>query len=241
MLGSAHDIDRLIVALEISNAVEAEALAIAVGINPSGSQFDTNPLLALDERQRYRRLLALRASSVRIEALPPPPSHPASSMWVPSYMMALNQRDYPGLGGSPRFSVAELRRQGHAMPEAVRGALMCAVWTPNRQLRCQALRCNHFISVSIAPDCRVCSLCLMGIYCPACAGAMMTPALCRVCLLFATVTRYPTAWMEQRRPQVQMLLSSNGIPPHSADADVGITMLQCLGGRAARRLLQPST
>lgn len=241
MLGSVRDIDRLIVALEISNGVEAEALAIAVGINPHGSQFDANPLRTLDELQRYRRLLALRAASVRIDALPPPPSHPAASMWVPSYMMALNQRDYPGLGGSTRFSVTELRRQGHAMPEAVRGALLCAVWTPDRQLRCQALRCNQFITTRIVADCRVCALCLMGIYCPACAGALMTPALCRVCLLFATVSRYPTAWMDQRRPQVQMVLSSNGISSQSANADVGVTMLQCLGGRAARRLLQPST
>ena len=233
------DLDKMLRILSLPDPSSAlEAMAFATGfINPHGS-FLSDECRELTVDERREKLSALpHVNGAQIPAPRPPPQQPACSAWVPEWQHSLRPTDYCGLGvdSDGVFRIPSLKRHCTLASGSVDCALACALAAEGREVRCQALRCSRPLRSPEVDRLRVCSLCLMGVYCDQCASvADAGNTLCRVCLLYSTVGDVPMEWMWRRGQTLRKTLDRGGVRATDSNAACWETVIALMAPRAVR-------
>ena len=240
------DLDKMLRVLSAPDPSRAlEAMAFATGfINPHGSFLSDDEAtldggcreLTVNERREKLRALPY-VYGAEMPAPTPPPQQPACSAWVPEWQHSLRPTDYCGLGvdADGVFRIPSLKRHCTLAPGSVDCALACALAAEGRELRCQALRCSRSLRSFEVCQLRVCSLCLMGVYCGECAPvADAGKTLCRVCLLYSTVGDVPMEWMWRRAQTLRKTLDHGGVRATDSNAACWETVITLMAPRAVR-------
>lgn len=199
----------LVDSLQGDGAWGLEALALAMGIDATGSFQCENPTSSslTSEQQRSRLVKASEfVPDIKLNALPPPSHGINGAVFSRNTLLP---SDYYGLGVDPEtgiFSLQLLDTHIAQMPVAVDSVLRQFFANHGACLACQAVSCQRVIKK--AKGCEVASCCLLSVFCPECVAAERNQLPCRQCLRRATID-LPPNYMLQRTHAVKATLTES--------------------------------